>query len=125
VIVLDSSAILAVLLAEPGARNVVSSFPEGVLSAASLAEILSKAQQKGINSEDAYDRIVAYGLRIVPVETQHARIAAKISLAPRELDLSLGDRLCIALALALKCELLTSDRGMLRLPVGIPIRSFR
>lgn len=124
-IVLDSSAILAVLLAEPGAHNVVASFHDGVLSTVSLAEILSKAERKGIDSEEAYARILAYGLRIVPVEEQHARIAAKISLAPRELDLSLGDRLCIALAVALNCALLTSDRGMLRLPVGIPIRSFR
>jgi ribonuclease VapC len=125
VIVLDSSAILAVLLAEPGAQNVVACFPEGLLSTASLAEILSKVEHKGIDSEEVYDRIVAFGLRIVAVEAAHARIAAKIALAPREFDLSLGDRLCIALAFALNCALLTSDRGMLRLTAGISIRSFR
>jgi len=125
VIVLDSSAILAVLLAERGADKVISHFAEGVISAATLAEILSKAEQKGLASEAAYDRIVAFGLGIAPVETVHARIAAKIALAPRELDLSLGDRLCIALAIALRCELLTSDRGMARFHAGIPIRSFR
>jgi ribonuclease VapC len=124
-IVLDSSAILAVLLAERGADKVVSRFDEAVISTASLAEILSKAEQKGLASEAAYERIVAFGLGIVPVETLHAHIAAKIALAPRELDLSLGDRLCIALAIVLRCELLTSDRGVMRLHAGIPIRSFR
>ena len=124
-IVLDSSALLAVLLEEPGADRVVAAFAESVLSAASLTEVLTKAEQRGLESEKAYQVIADFGIGIMPVETLHARIAAKVSLAPRQLDLSLGDRLCIALAIALQSELLTSDRGIAKFDAGIPITLFR
>ncbi len=90
-----------------------------------LAEVLGKLEQKGFASEDEYRRIVAFGIGILPLDVTQARIAAKIALAPRELDLSLGDRLCIALAIQRNSTLLTSDRGMLQFEAGIPIRSFR
>lgn len=124
-IVLDSSALLAVLLDERGAENVVATFADAVISAAMLAEVLGKLEQKGFASEDEYRRIVAFGIGILPLDVTQARIAAKIALAPRELDLSLGDRLCIALAIQRNSTLLTSDRGMLQFEAGIPIRSFR
>lgn len=124
-IVLDASAILAVLLAEPGADVVVSYFAEAIASAATLAEVLSKIESRGLPSQEAYEHIVAFGFGIAPVEVVHARIAAKVALAPRELDLSLADRLCIALAIAEDCALLTSDRGIAKFRAGIPIRAFR
>lgn len=124
-IVLDSSAVLAVLLKERGAERVEAAFEEAVISAATLAEILTKAVQSGIASEAAYAVITNFGIEVSPVLPVHARIAAQISRAPRELDLSLGDRLCIALAISLNCELLTSDRGMAAFEAGIRISRFR
>jgi PIN domain nuclease of toxin-antitoxin system len=124
-IVLDASAILAVILKEPGAARVEAAFDQAVVSAATLAEILSKTYQRGLDSEGSYRRIRNFGVSIVPVTTKQARIAAEISRAPRELDLSLGDRLCIALAISLSCELMTSDRGMSEFKAGIPVTRFR
>lgn len=125
-IVLDSSAVLAVIQQEKGADRVRAAFAQGVISMASLAEVLSKTAQWGLDLSGAYARILAFGLEIHPVEEEHAVIAAEIfSLAPRTLDLSLGDRLCIALAMTLRCELLTGDRGMAQYNAGIPITSFR
>ena len=124
-IVLDSCALLAVLLNERGAANVISVLPDAVISAASLAEVLTKAQQRGIESEAACERIYAFGIGILPVESLHARVAAKFALAPRRLDLSLGDRLCMALAVVLGVELMTSDRGIAEFDTEIAIRSFR
>jgi PIN domain nuclease of toxin-antitoxin system len=125
VIVLDSSAVLAVLLEEPGADRVEAAFEKGVVSSATLAEILAKAVQRGFDLQGAYENVVGFGLEIHPVEEAHAILAAEISKAPRELDLSLGDRLCIALAMTLGVELLTSDTGMSRYDAGIPITKFR
>jgi PIN domain nuclease of toxin-antitoxin system len=125
VIVLDCSAVLAVLLREPGAGRVLEEFDAAAASAATLAEILSKAAQRGIPSRESYPAILDFGIDVHPVTTLHARIAGEISLAPRRLDLSLGDRLCIALAISLDCELLTSDRGMAEFAAGVPITLFR
>lgn len=125
-IVLDSSAVLAVILEEPGADRVRAAFPQSVISAASLAEILTKVVRRGLDPEGAYVGISGFGIEIHPVEEEHALLAAEIySKAPAELDLSLGDRLCIALAMTLQCELLTSDRGMSLYNAGIPITKFR
>ena len=125
-IVLDSSAVLAVILEELGADRVKSAFPQSVLSAASLAEILTKVVRRGLDPEGAHVRISGFGIEIRPVEEEHALLAAEIySKAPAELDLSLGDRLCIALAMTLQCEQLTSDRGMSLYNAGIPITRFR
>ena len=123
--VLDASAILAVILGEPGADKVAATFGQAVISAATLTEVLTKARQRGRDSEGSYRRIVNFGIGVMPVTTQQARIAAEISRAPRELDLSLGDRLCIALAMSLNCELLTSDDGMARFGAGVPITRSR
>ena len=124
-IVLDSSALLAVILEEPGADRVVETFSEATISAATLTEILSKARQRGLSTDGSYRQIVKFGIAVAPVTTLHARIAAEISRAPRELDLSLGDRLCIALAMSLDCGLVTSDRGIAGFDTGIPITMFR
>ena len=124
-IVLDSSAVLAVLLGEPGAERVVDTFENGVISAASLAEILTKAVQKGFELHGAYDEVMAFGLEIRPVDEAQAYLAAEISKAPRQLNLSLGDTLCIALAMTLRVELLTGDTGMSLYDAGIPITKFR
>lgn len=124
-IVLDSSAVLAVLFREPGAVRVQASFGEAVISAASLTEVLTKAIQRGIPSTAAYPAFQDFGIRVMPVDVIQARIAAEISQAPRELDLSLGDRLCLALAIVLDCELITSDRGIEGFKAGIPITLFR
>lgn len=124
-IVLDASAVLAVLLRERGAERVQQAFASAGISAATLAEILSKAARRGIPFDEAYSAILDFGIEILPVTTLHARIAGEISRAPRELDLSLGDRLCIALAISMNCELLTSDEGMSKFLAGVPITRFR
>lgn len=124
-IVLDSSAVLAVLLRERGAARVEATFADAVVSAASLAEILTKGMQRGIPAEASYPAFLDFGVRVMPVTATQARIAAEISRAPRELDLSLGDRLCIALAISLNCELITSDRGIEGFKADVPITRFR
>ncbi len=125
-IVLDSSALLAVILEEPGADRIKEALAQSVISAASLAEILTKVVRRGLDLEGAYARIGSFGLDVHPVEEEHALLAAEIySKAPPALDLSLADRLCIALAMTLQCELLTSDRGMTQYDAGIPITPFR
>jgi ribonuclease VapC len=125
VIVLDASAVLALLFDEAGADRVRAALDDAAISAATLTEIITKALRRGISSDDAYFAILDWDIEIVPVDTPQARVAAEMSKAPRELDLSMGDRLCIALALIMDVGLMTSDRGILRLDAGIPYARFR
>lgn len=124
-IVLDSSAILAIALKEPGAERVRSAASEATLSSANLAEILTVVERNGGDSEQIFSDIVALGVDIVPVSTAHARMAAQIWKAHPRLNLSLGDRLCLALAIDLRADVLTSDREMAKTALDIEVEIFR
>ena len=124
-IALDSSAVLAVALREPGADVVMRAIPQSVLSAANLAEVLIVAERKGGNAETAYRDILDLGLHVVSATHTQARIAAQISGAYPKLNLSLGDKLCLALALDIGAEVLTSDREMTKVGLDLTIRMFR
>jgi PIN domain nuclease of toxin-antitoxin system len=125
VIVLDSSAILAVAFEETGADIVTSLMPQAVLSAANLAEVLTVAERNDIDGEKLYLEILSSGLRIIPVTQVHARIAGQIWRAHPRSNLSLGDRLCLALAFSLNVSVVTSDREMRTVGMGLSINLFR
>jgi ribonuclease VapC len=125
VIVLDSSALLAVALREAGAAAVLAEVPNAVLSTANLAEILTVVERLGFDGDEIFRLIVNLGVPLVPVAAQHARVAAKLWSAGRALNLSLGDRICLALALEQNATVLTSDREMTRLQAGVSVRLFR
>lgn len=124
-IVLDASALLALLLKETGADRVRAELSGSAISAATLTEVLTKGLKRGIAPDQSYPAIIEWGVQIVPVDTAQARIAAELAKAPRQLDLSLGDRLCIALAIARRCDLMTSDGGILRLEADVSFKRFR
>lgn len=124
-IVLDSSALLAIALEEPGASSVQAVAREAALSSANLAEILTVVERNGGDSEQIFLDIVALGVEITPVSTAHARMAAQIWKKYPRLNLSLGDRLCLALAFDLRADVLTSDREMTKTDLGIHVALFR
>jgi len=55
----------------------------------------------------------------------HALIAARLRPLTRHLGLSLGDRICLALAIERQCPALTADRNWANLKIGIPIQLIR
>ncbi len=52
--VLDASAVLALLLAEPGADQVAATLPGALLSAVNLAEIITKLCERGMPAAQAH-----------------------------------------------------------------------
>jgi PIN domain nuclease of toxin-antitoxin system len=59
------------------------------------------------------------------VTETHVRIAAQISRAHPRANLSLGDRLCLAPAFDAGAEVLTSDREMTTIGLGLTVSLFR
>ena len=124
-IVLVCSAVLAIALKEPGSPRVLAALPQAVLSAANLAEVLIVIERKGGDADQINADIENLGIPVVPIEKAHARIAAKIRRAHPTLNLSLGDCLCMALAIERNCEVLTSDREMTKVALGVTVTLFR
>lgn len=107
--VLDASAVLAFLQGEDGAEHVEPTLNGGVVGAANWSEVAQKIRAGGADWGMARSLLMSYGLRIEPVSEQDAEIAAE--LWRRGSGLSLGDRLCLALADRLKTTVLTADRA--------------
>jgi ribonuclease VapC len=112
VIVVDTSALVAIALREPTAdacRRAMADSPELLVSAGTFAEALIVAGRRGIGDEMAelVDRV---GLRIVPVTEHRARLAAqaysRFGKGAHGARLNLGDCFAYALAREEGCPLL-------------------
>ena len=124
-IVLDSSALLALLFKEPAGDSVRGFLPMALISTVNLAEVLTKVAER-IGSADIGRAMVSdLRLSIEPVSEDHALTAAHLRLSTRAAGLSLGDRLCLALALERGLPVLTADRAWSRINVGVEIRLIR
>jgi ribonuclease VapC len=110
-VVLDASAVLALLFEEPGAEVVRAQLRTGVIGAANLAEVLAKLSDHGLPAVEAARAITILGLEVAPMTEAQARRSAELRPLTRAVGLSLGDRACLALAAELGAPVLTADRS--------------
>lgn len=129
-IVLDASALLAMLFGEPGADEVHETLGAAVMSVANLAEVAAKYRDLGLSSSDLVAQVPRLGIAVEDVTVEDAVLQADV----RERDvlgsagrpqLSLGDRLCIALASRRGLPVLTADRAWDRLELGVRVIQLR
>lgn len=125
-IVLDASAILAVLNHEPGAEKLT---PELLANAAgstvNLAEVHTKLVSWGGDPEEAWEDTLSAVHESIPFSEQQARIAGGLAAQTRALGLSLGDRACLAVGLELNAPVYTTDRSWNKLKLGVRIHVIR
>lgn len=124
-VVLDSSAVLAVLRNEPGGDVVVPFLTAARLSAANLTEVLTRLIDLGSTHETARRSTQALAIEIDAVDADLAIHAAALRETTRSRGLSPGDRLCLALAQRLNVPVYTADRAWAGLDIGIDIRLIR
>lgn len=109
--VLDASALLALLLGEPGSDRVEALLPGAVISAVNLSEVAAKLIERGAPPEAVSQAIAAVGLEIIAFDEVQAMAAADLRVRTRALGLSLGDRACIALGEMRSTRVVTCDRA--------------
>jgi ribonuclease VapC len=107
-IVLDASALLALLREEQGADAVERLLDGSVMSCVNLAEVLQKAEQHDVEVEGLEYDLEALGVEFAPFDTPAARSTAELWGSGR--GLSLGDRACLALAASIDGVALTADQ---------------
>ena len=124
-VVVDASAILALLFGEPFERVEPEHIAKAWVSTVNLSEVLGKLYEMGV-PEDAADAAVArLSLRVRAFDESQARAAAQLKPLTREAGLSLGDRACLALAKSLKCRVITADRVWSNTDVGVEVLLIR
>ncbi len=114
--VLDSSAVLSLLLAEPGAEIVQSVLPGALLSTVNFAEVLAKLVERGMPSSDALRAVEALGVELVDFNADQAHVTGQLRASTRALGLSLGDRACLALGRLTRSKIYTADQAWADVP---------
>ncbi len=128
-IVLDAAAILAFLQGEPGDDVVRQALQSGhcVVSAANQAEIIAKSLDRGGDPEAIKAILAELAYTVIDIKAEDGTQAGWMRAQTRQFGLSLGDRLCLAVAQRLKAKILTADRPWLSVAqqMGINIQCIR
>lgn len=130
-IVLDSSAVLAMLLDEPGGERVDSlldaledvSGVQAAISSVNWCEILTRMQREKVRLPAERLSAILAGVDLHPFGKAEAEIATDYALVSQAL--SLGDRACLALAKTLQATAWTTERLWTRVPLDIPVELIR
>ena len=109
--VLDASALLALLRAEPGGVRVGNALADSAMTTVNFAEVVGHYARNG--GQDAGIRAILDPLPIslVPFDDELAYQVGLLLPTTRSAGLSLGDRACLALARRLDVPALTADRA--------------
>lgn len=125
-VVLDASAMLAIINGEPGQEKLTPELlSNSVCGAVNLAEVHGKLVSRGWSADEAWEDATSPVQDVVPFDSAQARIAGNLTAQTRHLGLSLGDRACIALALALKAPVYTAERTWKKLKLEVPVHVIR
>jgi len=113
--ILDASALLAVLLGEPGHEQVREVLDRCYIHAVNLAEAAAKLAQAGVPENQIR---TAFAELAIPVDetftAEQALACAALARKTRSVGLSLGDRVCLVVAASRNSTALTTDRSWSR-----------
>jgi ribonuclease VapC len=124
-VVLDSSAVLAILNAEAGADVVIEVLDDAIVCAVNHAEVITKLAEQGIALELARSTVATIGVQVIDFDISLAERTGDLRRVTKDLGLSLGDRACLALAEREGAFALTGDRRWANLAIGIEVRMIR
>jgi PIN domain nuclease of toxin-antitoxin system len=125
-IVLDASALLVLLNGEPGAEKLTPQLlADATSSAVNLAEVQGKLVSRGIQPDDAWEAASSPIREATPFTAEQAKVAGTLITQTSALGLSLGDRACLALGIALQAPIYTADRSWKHLRLGVRIHVVR
>ena len=124
-VVLDSSALLALLNDEPGADVVAGLLRNSAMSAVNISEVTAKLAEAGIRERDIRMAVGGLVLDIVPFDAEQAVGAGMLRRATMTAGLSLGDRACLALAKRLGVPAATADLAWRRVDTGVELTLIR
>ena len=125
-IILDSSAMLALLRDESGAEVVAAAMPKAVMCAVNVAEVAERLCRDF--EQEAVRKSLELILPItIAVDKELAIAAGFMRNATMNAGLSLGDRFCLALGAKMNVPVLTADRAWLKIAsaIGVEVQLVR
>lgn len=126
--ILDASAMLAAILAEPGHPVVTEAVGAGaIVCSINLAEVATALIRKGYSVDRTEAILMQLPIAVHDADLGLALHAARLFPETRSHGLSLGDRFCLALALRERRPALTADRAWAEpgRRIGVDVRLIR
>ncbi|BAP56568.1 twitching motility protein PilT [Thioploca ingrica] len=124
-IVLDASALLALLRQEKGSEPVAEQITGAVLCSVNYAEVVSKLSEGGMPFSAIRQLSTLLPFKIIDFNEKMAFLAGELRTQTRSLGLSLGDRACLATGKILGLPIMTADRAWLKVEIEVEIRCIR
>lgn len=125
-VVVDSSAVLALLRGERGAETVEKAIDTAIISAVNLQEVAKELVRDGIAGDDVRGLIADLGLKVVDHDEIAAFLSAELFPLTKQFGSGLGDRSCMALALQHDLPALTADKEWHRIKLkGLKLQFVR
>ncbi len=124
-IVLDASALIAMVRGEAGWDRVAAALPRSAISTVNLTEIFTRLVDLGLNQQELERYQIVLGSFVVPFDEDLALRAAALRRQTKAHGLSLGDRACLALAQRLGVPAMTADVAWSRVDPSIEIQVIR
>lgn len=121
-VVLDASAVLALLLKESGHEQVDRIIAGALISVVNESEVVSRLMALGEGEGKVIGVVNALPYRVVELDRHLARRAGVLREVTRSQGLSLADRCCLALAEREGLPALTADRCWAELDIGIRVQ---
>ena len=109
-IVLDASALLALLKNEPGADIVEGLLGNIVMSSLNVCEVAAILLDSPMTIKEYQDSMLPFISTIVPFDEEFAFLTASLKKKTKSCGLSLGDRACLALGQKMKLPVYTADK---------------
>lgn len=125
-IVLDASAVLALIRDEPGGEKVAEHVGRAAISAVNLHEVIKELLLSELEEPVIRDLLGELRLEVHAHDRDAAYSAAALHRQTKEFGRGLGDRSCMALALGLGVPALTADREWRKVKVkGLKLEHLR
>lgn len=121
--ILDASALLALLQDEPGADKVQAILHRAIINTINWSEVIQKLSVHDPDAADIRAEMELTGLKITPLTIDQAEVCANLWAQTKPFGLSLADRACIATGIDRKIEVMTTDKVWqdLELPITIHV----
>lgn len=97
-VVLDASALIALLKGEKGSAKVAGAIAGARVSSVNYAEVVSHFIHAGMPANEVDAMLQPLPMDVVVVDAALAILAGRLRAVTAEAKLSLGDRFCLALA---------------------------
>lgn len=125
-VVIDASAILALVRDEPGADKVGPHIGRAAISAVNLQEVIKELLLGGLDAATIRELLDELRLDIRAHDVDAAYVAAGLHAQTRQFGRGLGDRSCLALAMQLGVPALTADREWKKVKIkGLKVEHIR